>query len=145
MQRPAERWSDPVVQVLVQALNFLAGIGQSLDGELGAVLSIDVLGVALAHNVGDLAVTVDIALSLGIQDQLALISTGLTCVSTNVAALALVGIQHALLGLTVNEHDGGAGGRNGVNDGLSGSGLDRVDDQHVHALQIGRASCRERV
>ena len=53
----------PVVQVLVQALNFLAGIGQSLDGVLGAVLSVDVLGVALAHDVGDLAVAVDIALS----------------------------------------------------------------------------------
>jgi len=37
----------PVVQVLVQALDFLAGIGQSLDGVLGAVLSVDVLGVAL--------------------------------------------------------------------------------------------------
>ena len=34
----------------------------------------------------DSAVAVDIALGLGLQDQLALVSTGLTCVSTDVAA-----------------------------------------------------------
>lgn len=113
---------------------FLAGVGQSLDGVLGAVLSINVLGVALAHNVGDLAVAVDVALSLGLEDQLALISTGLTCVSANVAALVCVGVQNALVGLTVDEDDGSLRGLDGINDGLSGSGLDGVDDQDVHAL-----------
>ena len=134
-EKPNARIFDAALRALgVENREHVLMVGDSLDGELGAVLSIDVLGVALAHDVGDLAVTVDIALGLGLEDQLALISTGLTCVSTNVAALALVGIQHALLGLTVDEHDGGAGGRNGINDGLSGSGLDGVDDQHVHAL-----------
>ena len=116
----------PVVQVLVQALDFLAGVGQSLDGVLGAVLSINVLGVALAHDVGDLAVAVDVALSLGLEDQLALISTGLTCVSADVAALVCVGVQNALVRLTVDEDDGSLRGLDGINDGLSGSGLDGV-------------------
>ena len=80
-------------------------------------------------DVGDLAVAVDIALGRGLQDQLALISTGLTCVCTNVAALASVGVQNCLLRLTVDEDDGGAGGRDGVHDGLCRSGLDWVFDQ----------------
>ena len=80
----------PVVQVLVQALDFLAGIGQSLDGVLGAVLSVDVLGVALAHDVGDLAVAVDVALVLGVEDQLALEGAGLSGIAANVDQAFLV-------------------------------------------------------
>ena len=99
-----------------------------------AVLSVDVLGVALAHNVSDLAVAVDIALGLGLQDQLALVSTGLTCVSANVAALACVGIQNSLFGLTVDEDDRSLRGLDGINDGLCRGGLNRVDDQNVNAL-----------
>ena len=79
-------------------------------------------------------VAVDVALSLGLEDQLALISTGLTCVSADVAALVCVGVQNALVGLTVDEDDGSLRGLDGINDGLSGSGLDGVDDQNVHTL-----------
>ena len=63
-----------------------------------------------------------------------MISTGLTCVSTNVAALVCVGVQNALVGLTVDEDDRSLRGLDGINDGLCGSGLHGVDDQHVHAL-----------
>lgn len=37
----------PVIQVLIQALDFLAGVGQSLDGVLGTILCIDVFGSPL--------------------------------------------------------------------------------------------------
>src|SRR5699024_10153135 len=93
----------PVVQVLVQAVDGLAGILQGHDGVRGALLGVDVLGVALAHDVSNGAVAVDVALGVGLQDQLALVGAGLAGVGAHVAALVGIAVQNGLVGLTVDE------------------------------------------
>ena len=82
----------------------------------------------------DGAVAVDVALGLGLEDQLALVGAGLTGVGADVAALVGVAVQNGLVGLTVDEDDGDIGGRDGVHDGLRRGGLHGVDDQDVDAL-----------
>ena len=82
--------SCPVADLVVEALNSDACIFQSLDGELGTILCVDVLGVAFDHNVGDNAVAVCVALVRQSRDDFALIRTGLTSVSTDVADTGVV-------------------------------------------------------
>src|SRR5699024_11990580 len=78
----------------------------------------------------DGAVAVDVALGLGLQDQLALVGAGLAGVGADVAALVGIAVQNGLVGLTVDEDDGDGGGRDGVHDGLG-----RRSEEHTSELQ----------
>ena len=65
--------------------NFQTCICQCLYRELGSVLSIYVLRIALNHDVANFAIAVDIALVLGLNDLFTLICTGLSCISTYIS------------------------------------------------------------
>ena len=130
----------PVADLVVEALNLDARILESLDGELGAVLCVDVLGVALDHDVADLAVAVDVAVVRQLRNDLALIGAGLTGVSADVAdggviEDALVGLVALVAeGLTVDEDTGDAGVNDLGDRGVCGGGLHEVQNDSVHAL-----------
>ena len=124
----------PVTALQVKLLNLNAGIGQSLDGVLGTQLSIDILGVALNHDVGNLAVAVDVALVLGVEDQLALEGAGLSSVAADVDQLVISG--HLIGGgLTVDQDGGNIGTLDGGDDLVGSGGHNGVDDQCVNALR----------
>src|SRR5699024_6766554 len=115
------------VGIIIEHQSGLASLGQNLVGILNTVLStgvsFHVAFLALEHNVGDLAVAVQIQSLIVLQnvvaDHLALHVAGLSVVSANVSSLVISG--NDLLGDgTVEEHQGDAGLLSHVHDGLSG-------------------------
>ena len=130
----------PVTNVLNQALDSDASVGQSLDGVLGTVLCIGVLGVTNDHDVLNDAVAVQVALVVQSQDHLALVGAGLTSVSADVANLlvvddALVGLIAVLAqGLTVDQDQGDVSSDDLVDDDFGRRGLNQVADDDVHLL-----------
>ena len=130
----------PVTNVLDQLLDLHAGIGQSLDGVLGTVLRIGVLGVADDHDVGNNAIAVDVALVGQSQNDLALVGTGLTSVSTDVANGGVVDdagvglVAVVAQGLTVDQNQRNASGNNLVDDDFGRGGLNQVADDDIHLL-----------
>ena len=131
---------SPVADLVVEALDFDTGILESLDGELGAVLRVDVLGVALDHDVADLAVAVDVAVVRELCNDLALVGAGLTGVSADVADSGVV--QNALVGLValvaeglaVDEDAGDAGVHDLGDRGIGRGGLHEVQNDSIHTL-----------
>ena len=130
----------PVADLVVEALDLDTGILESLDGELGAVLRVDVLGIALDHDVADLAVAVDIAVVRELCNDLALVGTGLTGVSADIADGGVV--QNALVGLVALvaeglavDEDAGDAGINDLGDrGIGRGGLHEVQNDSIHTL-----------
>ena len=127
----------PVTALLEELIDGQASVGQRLDGELGAVLRVNVLRIAHDHDIVDRAVAVEVALVLGGQNDVALHGAGLTGVSANVAEVAVE--FHILSGrLTVDEHDRDAGGVSLLDDGGSRGRLDEVDDHDVDVVSDER-------
>ena len=129
----------PVAHVLNQALGLDTGIGQSLDGVLGTILSIRVLGIADNHDVLHDAVAVDVALIVQSQNHLTLISTGLTGISADIADLGVVddagvGLVGLAQRLTVDKNQRNVGSNDLVDDDFRRGGLNQVADNDVHLL-----------
>ena len=65
----------PHTNLLIKLVNFEACVCQSLDGELCTILSVNVLGIALDHDVVDLAVLVEVnSVKAKVSNDLALMS-----------------------------------------------------------------------
>ena len=128
----------PHTNLLIQLVNLKAGILKSLDGELGTILSINVLRVTLDHDVIDLAVAVEVyLLKAKVSNQLTLHGTGLTSVASDIADLHVV-VSPSLLFLSirltvdVNQRDVSISYH--VCDGCCGRRVNRVDDENVNTL-----------
>ena len=123
----------PVAALLVQLVGLQASVFKRLDGELGAVLRVNVLRVAHDHHIIDNAVAVEVAVVLGLGNDFALEGAGLTSIGANVANL--VRELHVFLArLTVDEHNRDAGGVGLLNDGRGGRALHEVQNHNVNIV-----------
>ncbi len=128
----------PHTNLIIQAVNFETSVCQSLNGELCTISCVDVLGVAFDHDVVDLAVLVEVnSVKAKVSDDLALESTGLTCVTAYIADIPIVVCPSLLLisiGLTVDVNQRDAGCYDLIGNCSCGRGVNQVDDQNVNAV-----------
>ena len=127
----------PVTNLIVKLLNLDAGILQSLYRELCSVLSIYVLRVTLDHDVGNLAIAVDITVVVEVSDDLALHGSGLTSVTSYVADLHVTICPSLLflsIRLSVDVYERNVCCGYHIGDGCCGRRVNRVDDETVNTL-----------